>query len=116
MLSHQNNNKLITCKSQQYNSPYLSQLLITCKSQQYNSPYLSQLLITSTNSQQYNSPYLSKLLNIIFQYKSEVQFLSFVPKKIFSDFPAYLSIEIVLFWSWALWEPNRKRFVKHSYY
>ena len=58
-------------------------------------------------SQQYNSPYLSQLLNIMFQYKSEVQFLSFVLKKLFSYFPGYLSMEIVLFWSWALWEPNR---------
>ena len=72
MFIHQNNNKLITRKSQQYNSPYLSQLL-----------------------------------NIIFQYQSEVEFLSFVPIKLFSDFPGYLSMEIVLFWRWALWEPNR---------
>ena len=30
-------------------------------------------------SQQYNSPYLSQLLNITVQYKSDVQFFSFVP-------------------------------------
>ena len=41
-------------------------------------------------SQQYNSPYLSQLLNITFQYKSEFQFLSFMPKTLLSDFPGYL--------------------------
>ena len=38
-------------------------------------------------SQQYNSPYLSHLLNITFQYKSEFQFLSFVPQKLNVRFP-----------------------------
>jgi hypothetical protein len=61
----------------------------------------------STKSQQYNSPYLLQLLNITFQYKSEFQFLSFVSKKLLSNFPGYLSMGIVLFWGWSSWEPNR---------
>jgi len=28
-------------------------------------------------------------------------------KNLLSDFPGYLSMGILLFWSWALWESNR---------
>ena len=47
------------------------------------------------------------VFNITFQYKPEFQFLSFMPKILLSDFPGYLIIGKVLFWSWASWGPNR---------
>jgi hypothetical protein len=41
----------------------------------------------STKGQQYNSPYLLQLLNIIFQYKSEFQFLSILFKMLVTFLP-----------------------------